>query len=525
MTVLYRKYRPRTFAEVAGQEHVKAALANEAATGHVAHSYLFSGPRGVGKTSIARIFAKAINCGARAKDGDPCGTCAPCVEISEGRALDVIEIDAASNTGVDNVREQVIEHARFAPSSLAYKVFIIDEVHMLSTSAFNALLKTLEEPPAKVVFILATTELHKLPATVVSRCQRFDFRKIDPKRMTERLERLAADEGFSVDTDVLATVARMSEGCLRDAESLLGQVFALGQKKVTAETAALVLPIVPAQASAGLLKFFYARDAAGALERWEKMMADGIDPVRAVAALSEAARETLLMLVRGESPEGAPSVAEAAALLERLVRTLNEMKRLDPPEIGFELLLVEWCAATERSERRQDPPLQPPAPPARSAEPPVPTPAPASAGAGSGSGAQRSNVSESTAPIKGASDVPLATIKEKWTEILAASQKRNHGLPYMLGAAELLDSSAGTLTVGFQYAMYRDRLNDKKHRDVFEAAIMDVIGERMTVKSILVAQRTDGLVEPAPGIHVETTAKNLPDGFADLVKEFGGTVA
>ena len=192
MTVLYRKYRPRTFAEVAGQEHVKAALANEAATGRVAHSYLFSGPRGVGKTSIARIFAKAINCGARGRDGDPCGTCGPCLEISEGRALDVIEIDAASHTGVDNVREQVIEHARFAPSSLAYKVFIIDEVHMLSTSAFNALLKTLEEPPAQVVFILATTELHKLPATVVSRCQRFDFRKIDPKEMARRLGRLVA---------------------------------------------------------------------------------------------------------------------------------------------------------------------------------------------------------------------------------------------------------------------------------------------------------------------------------------------
>ncbi|MEK7545867.1 MAG: DNA polymerase III subunit gamma/tau [Patescibacteria group bacterium] len=515
MTVLYRKYRPRTFAEVAGQEHVKAALANEAATGHVAHSYLFSGPRGVGKTSIARIFAKAINCGARAKDGDPCGACAPCVEISEGRALDVIEIDAASNTGVDNVREQVIEHARFAPSSLAYKVFIIDEVHMLSTSAFNALLKTLEEPPAKVVFILATTELHKLPATVVSRCQRFDFRKIDHRRMTARLERLAADEGFSVDADVLETVARMSEGCLRDAESLLSQVFALGQKKVTAETAALVLPIVPAQASSDLLAFMYARDAASTLARWEAMMEGGIDPIRAVVALSEAARETLLRLVRGESPEGAPSVADAAALLDRLVRTHNEMKRLDPPEIGFELLLVEWCAA--HAERPQEPPPRPPAPPARS-EPAVPTPAEA--------GAQRSTVSESTVPEKrSASDVPLATIKEKWTEILAASQKRNHGLPYMLGAAELLDSSAGVLTVGFQYAMYRDRLNDRKHRDVFEAAIMDVLGERVAVKTILVAQRTDGLVEPSPQIHVETTAKNLPDGFADLVKEFGGTVA
>jgi len=519
MTVLYRKYRPRTFSEVAGQEHVKAALANEAATGHVAHSYLFSGPRGVGKTSIARILAKAVNCASLSKQGDPCGTCASCVEIAEGRALDVIEIDAASNTGVDNVREQVIEHARFAPSSLAYKVFIIDEVHMLSTSAFNALLKTLEEPPAKVVFILATTELHKLPATVVSRCQRFDFRKIGPKEMASRLENLANEEGFAVEPSVIATVARMSEGCLRDAESLLSQVFSLGEKKITSETASLVLPIVPAQASDELLRALYARDAASAFTRWEEMMERGLDPVRAVASLSEAARETLLKLVKGETVDGAPDAAEAARLLDRLVRAHNEMKRLDPPEIGFELMAVEWCQATETETRRQEPPNRPSAPPS----PPRQETRAEAASAPEASAPEP--MKAETPTVRKASDVPLETIKEKWTDILAASQKRNHGLPYMLGAAELLDSTDGTLTVGFQYSMYRDRLNEKKHKDVFEAAIADVLGEKISVKSILVAQRSDGLVEPSPGIRVEESAKNLPEGFSDLVKEFGGTVA
>lgn len=514
MTVLYRKYRPKTFAEVAGQEHVKAALANEAATGHVAHSYLFSGPRGVGKTSLARIFAKAINCAKRAKDGNPCGACEACEEIAEGRALDVIEIDAASHTGVDNVREQVIEHARFAPAKLPHKVFIIDEVHMLSTSAFNALLKTLEEPPEKVVFILATTELHKLPATVVSRCQRFDFRRIGPKEMTARLAGLAKDEGFSVEAEVLETVARMSEGCLRDAESLLSQVFALGEKKVTAETASLVLPIVPAQASAALLESLLARDAAQALERWERLLDGGADPVRVVSELAEAARVLTLALVKGEA-SGPYVLADAGSLLERLVRTHNEMKRLDPPEIGFELLLVEWCAANARTERHDDAP-RPPAPPqARQEETPRSSPAVP----------ESSPVIPAKAGTRAVADVQLATVKDKWAEILAASQKRNHGLPYMLGAAELLGCEDGVLTVGFQYAMYRDRLNDRKHRDVFEAAIADVLGERVAVKTVLVAQRTDGLVEPAPGIRVEPTAKNLPEGFADLVKEFGGTVA
>ena len=515
MTVLYRKYRPKTFAEVAGQEHVKAALANEAAAGRVAHSYLFSGPRGVGKTSIARIFAKAINCRKRSASGDPCGACESCLEIAENRALDVIEIDAASHTGVDNVREQVIENARFAPSKLAYKVFIIDEVHMLSTSAFNALLKTLEEPPSQVVFILATTELHKLPATVVSRCQRFDFRKIPSAALIARLDRLAGDEGVAVDADVLQTVARMSEGCLRDAESLLGQLFALGEKRLTAETAALVLPMISAEAVDELLKSLLRKDAASALAVWERLMSAGSDPQRAVAELSERCRETMLSLVKGESVQGA-ALPEAAGLLERLVKTASEMKRLDPPELGFELLAVEWCvgAPVPAPERREPPKAPPSAPAAKTdAVPSAPRQAPEPAAAPE----RREETAEGQ-------EVTLEAVKGKWQEVLAAAQRRDHGLPYMLGVAELLDCGGGTLTLGFQYAMYRDRLNDRKHRETFEAALKEAVGAAIRVKAVLVAQRMDGLVEPAPQVRVEAAA-NLPEGFADLVKEFGGTVA
>jgi len=514
MTVLYRKYRPKTFAEVAGQEHVKAALANEAATGRVAHSYLFSGPRGVGKTSIARIFAKAINCGARSQAGDPCGACESCLEVAENRALDVIEIDAASHTGVDNVREQVIENARFAPSKLAYKVFIIDEVHMLSTQAFNALLKTLEEPPSQVVFVLATTELHKLPATIVSRCQRFDFRKIPPQALIGRLERLAEAEGVKADADVLRTVARMSEGCLRDAESLLGQLFALGEKRLTAETAALVLPMIPSEAIEALLGSLLAKQAAAALDAWERLMAAGSDPQRVVAELSERCRETMLRLVKGEQVAGA-DLPEAAGLLERLVKAAADMRRMDPPELGFELLAVEWCAGEiARVPERREPPKTPPVAPSgkKDAAPDVPRKEAEPAAA-----LERAE----TADVGGAT---LDAVKGKWPEILAAAQRRNHGLPYMLGVAELLDCGAGTLTLGFQYAMYRDRLNDRKHRETFEAALEEILGAAVRVKAVLVAQRVDGLVEPSPQIHVEAAA-NLPEGFADLVKEFGGTVA
>lgn len=520
MTVLYRKYRPRTFAEVAGQEHVKTALANEAATGRIANSYLFSGPRGVGKTSLARIFAKAVNCSERSQDGDPCGSCVTCLEIAEGRALDVIEIDAASHTGVDNVREQIIENARFAPAKLAYKVFIIDEAHMLSASAFNALLKTLEEPPEKVVFVLATTELHKLPATVVSRCQRFDFRKIPARTLIARLERLAADEGVTVDTDVMATVARLSEGCLRDAESLLGQLFALGEKKLTAQTAALVLPMISAEALAALLKSLSAKDAGAALAIWESLMAAGADPMRVVSDLSEQCRSAMLKLVKGEMVEGMV-LAESAALLERLVRALNDMKRIDPPELGFELLLVEWCA-TATVHPAPDVARQRPAPDSEEQRPAPP-------GAGKleetpQQAAAEPAVLESAAPPSDGKSFSLENVKEKWGEVLAAAQKRDHGLPYMLGVAELLDCGAGTLTIGFQYALYRDRLNDRRHRETFEAALSETMGAALKVKAVLVAQRTDGLVEPSPQIHVEATA-SLPDGFAELVKEFGGTIA
>ncbi len=518
MTVLYRKYRPKTFAEVAGQEHVKAALAHEAATGRIAHSYLFSGPRGVGKTTIARIFAKAINCGARTPDGDPCGACGACLEIAENRALDVIEIDAASHTGVENVREQVIESARFAPSKLAYKVFIIDEVHMLSTSAFNALLKTLEEPPSKVVFILATTEPHKLPATIVSRCQRYDFRKIPAAALIERLNRLAADEDVTVDPDVMETVARMSEGCLRDAESLLGQLFALGKKRLSAEAAALVLPMISAEAVDGLFAALSGRDGRDALAVWERLMTAGSDPQRVVAELSERCRAEMLRKLKGEEAGGSP--AETAALLERVIRAGAEMRRMDPPELAFELLIVEWCGGnrSETPERRTPssrPPEPPSQPPARPSSFPGKDSPPAVESAAPG---------RADSPKAEASDATLEAVKGRWTEVLNAAGRLNHGLPYMLGVAEVLDCVSGTLTIGFQYAMYRDRLNEHRHRETLEAALSEVLGSALKVRAVLVAQRTDGLVEPSPQIHVEASA-NLPEGFADLVKEFGGTVA
>ena len=227
---LYRKWRPSNFDEVRGQDHIVTTLKNQIEMNRIGHAYLFCGTRGTGKTSIAKIFAKAVNC-EHPVNGSPCNECAMCRAVNEQRSMNVIEIDAASNNGVDNIRE-IREEVAYSPSEGKYKVYIIDEVHMLSIGAFNALLKTLEEPPSYVIFILATTEAHKIPITILSRCQRYDFRRISTGTIAGRLRELADAEGIDAEDAALAYVARMADGSMRDALSLLDQcnAFYIGQK-------------------------------------------------------------------------------------------------------------------------------------------------------------------------------------------------------------------------------------------------------------------------------------------------------
>ena len=226
--VLYRKYRPKVFADVYGQEHVTSTLKNEIKENRIAHAYLFTGSRGTGKTTCAKILAKAVNC-ENSIDGEPCNECEVCKGLDSGTIYDVVEIDAASNNGVDNIRD-LREEANYTPSRGKYRVYIIDEVHMLSTGAFNALLKTLEEPPAHVIFILATTEVHKLPATILSRCQRFDFKRIQPETMSVRLKQVAELEGMELDDDAAILIARIADGALRDGLSILDQCAGRSKK-------------------------------------------------------------------------------------------------------------------------------------------------------------------------------------------------------------------------------------------------------------------------------------------------------
>ena len=289
--VLARKYRPETFADLVGQDAMVRTLKNAFDADRIAQAFVMTGIRGTGKTTTARIIAKGMNCvGTDGQGGpttDPCGVCENCVEIAKGSHIDVMEIDAASNTGVQNVRDMIIDTVAYAPSKARFKVFIIDEVHMLSTSAFNALLKTLEEPPAHVKFIFATTEIRKVPVTVLSRCQRFDLRRIEPEDMIAMLARIAKAEGAEIADDALALITRAAEGSARDAQSLLDQAISHGQGETTADQVRAMLGLADRGRVLDLFDMIVSGDAAGALSELGAQYADGADPMAILRDLAE----------------------------------------------------------------------------------------------------------------------------------------------------------------------------------------------------------------------------------------------
>ena len=290
--VLYRKYRPQFFSDVVGQPQVTLTLQNEVMRGRIAHAYLFTGSRGTGKTTCAKILARAVNC-LHPKDGDPCGQCEICKGLEEGSILDVVEIDAASNNGVDNIRS-LIEESNFTPATAKYRVYIIDEVHMLSPSAFNALLKTLEEPPAHVIFILATTEVHKLLPTILSRCQRFDFKRIAPEDIAGRLEEVAEKESSQLDHDAALLIARIADGAMRDALSLLDQC--LGRDRhVTLEVVNQTAGVAARDYLAALAQDIVGQNAAHALETLDSLHRESKDMTRLCQELAEYFRGLMLI--------------------------------------------------------------------------------------------------------------------------------------------------------------------------------------------------------------------------------------
>ncbi len=355
---LYRKWRPQTFDQVVGQKHITETLKNQVRTGRLSHAYLFIGTRGTGKTTCARILAKAVNC-EHPVDGNPCGVCPACRGITEGSVMDVVELDAASNNGVDNVRT-LREEAIFSPATVKKRVYIIDEVHMLSMQAFNALLKILEEPPEHLMFILATTELQKVPATILSRCQRHSFKRIDTPVITEYLEYIAGQEGFTLEHDAAELIARLAEGGVRDALSLLDQCSA--SEKIDLEAVYSAMGLAGNRRVAELLDHILRHNTEAALKAFSGMWMDGKDPVSLLTELSNLLRDVLMLHV---APKGALELISGAfdtgtlrefagrmtteellCAMNTLQRTLSTVKDAKNTRNAAELCLVSLCDST-----------------------------------------------------------------------------------------------------------------------------------------------------------------------------------
>ncbi|MEA2064843.1 MAG: DNA polymerase III subunit gamma/tau [Patescibacteria group bacterium] len=496
MQVLYRKYRPMNFAEVIGQEHIKQIITNEIKMGKVAHSFLFFGPRGVGKTTLARIISKSLNCEKR-KDNEfePCNKCDSCKSINTGSDLNIIEIDAASHTGVDNVRENIISVSRVAVNPNKYKVFIIDEVHMLSTSAFNALLKTLEEPPRNVIFILATTEVHKVPQTIISRCQRFDFQKIALEKIVKCLAEISAKEGVKIKEEILKNIAYNSEGCLRDAESMLGQILSIGEKEVTEEQAEIIIPKVNVGLIFSLTEFLIKKDAKSGIISINKNLNQGVNLIKLTQDLIEFFRKLILIKINASleiftrqfTEDDKSKVLnfsnkliekEIFAIIEILNKRLSEMPNTKIVQLPLELAVIEICSQnfiqhSNFCESKAEGKIE-----EKKVEKFI----------------KKDNLKitadSNKADIKscpnknGSVNIKLTNIKDGWTDIINEAKKFNNSIASTLKMSELKELNENILTLCFKYEFHQKKIADIKNKTVVEDIIKQKFKEIIIINSV-----------------------------------------
>lgn len=497
---LYLKWRPQSFDDIVAQRHIVRTLRNALRLSHIHHAYLFAGPRGTGKTSMARLIAKAVNCQAPIEER-PCNQCEICQAVNEGRLMDLIEIDAASHTGVDNVRD-ILEKVNFRPTQARYKVYVVDEVHMLSTAAFNALLKTLEEPPEHVIFVLATTEVHKIPATVLSRCQRFEFRRIPLDDIVVRLKRICQTEEIDAETEALDLIARAATGSMRDAISLLDQMAADGT--VSAEYVRQMLGSERRETVQALIEAWLDDDLNAGIRLINRAVDGGADPRQLARQISDFLRGLLLMRLDAGDTWTDPTDDERPQL-EKMAR------RAEPDQLVRAVQRFSEAAAQSHTGWQPQLPLElafveasrPPAPVAAETAQPETT-----RSTRKHSGKQRvkernpassqqkteQDEAESTASAP-ATAIPVENITQRWKEML---RQLSPPIAAPLWPAKPMGVDAeGALVIGFKHAFHRNKAKEEAYRHL-ENILTKTFGQRMRVRCVLAEKWTPSSRKPKP---------------------------
>jgi DNA polymerase-3 subunit gamma/tau len=565
---LYLKYRPQTFEEVVGQEPIMRTLRNALRQDRIRHAYLFAGPRGTGKTTTARLLAKAVNCqapegktkegktkgtkegktegtkegkteGTKGEGGRPCNECPICIAVNEGRLLDLIEIDAASNRGIDEIRD-IREKVGFRPNQGRFKVYVLDEAHMLTEPAFNALLKTLEEPPPHVIFVLVTTDPHKIPATISSRCQRFDFRRIPLQAIADRLTYIAQEEGVTIEPAALELIAHQGTGAMRDAISLLDQLTSYGDE-IRLDQVQMVLGTVTGEAAGKLATAVADGDVAGGLELINQAVGDGADP-RQFGREVVAYLRGLLLVKEGTGTQLLNATAEQAEEMEALAARMETEQLLRAtrlfndavtdvkgglqviPQLPLEMALVESIlepatpeAATVPRKVQDPPPVASPSKPAaqakketrRIAEQPAPTPTPAPPEDAEPETA--ATTEPSPGPQASAEHLSLGQVEDGWHRVLQVVRHRNPMTQGLLNTGcRPVDVRGNEIFIAFPYRFLQEKLGDPQRTMEIQDALNEVFGTNCRLKLVKESEYTPG--QQAPSVsQPPTTEQTAPE--------------